>query len=53
MNFQYVLFQNMLRDAGFITQDEIDYNMQLVANSVRWLEADGVVVNDWLLENFN
>lgn len=35
-----------------ITQDEIDYNMDLVAVSVRWLESDGEAVNDWLMENF-
>lgn len=42
----------MLRDAGLLSQDEINYNMALVANSVRWLEDDGEIVNQWLMENF-
>lgn len=51
-NFQYVVYQNILRDAGLLSQDEIDYNMSLVAIAVRWLEEDGEIVNDWLAENF-
>lgn len=49
---QYVIYQNIVRDAGFISQDEIDYNMGQVANAVRWLERDGEVVIRWLMENF-
>lgn len=50
--FQYVVFLNILRDAGLISQDEIDYSMDQVENSVRWLERDGEVVNEWLMDNF-
>ncbi|KAG4077148.1 hypothetical protein HA402_016135 [Bradysia odoriphaga] len=49
----YVVFQNILRDAGLIQQEDIDYNMEVVAEAVRWLEAEGEVVNNWLLENFS
>lgn len=32
-------------------QEEIDYHMDIIADYVRWLETDGEVVNNWLLEN--
>lgn len=50
---QYRLFQNVLRDAGLMQQEEIDYNMEIIAESLRWLKTHGEVVNDWLLENFS
>ncbi|KAJ6641006.1 hypothetical protein Bhyg_05939, partial [Pseudolycoriella hygida] len=38
---RYVNLQNTLRDAGLLSQDEIDFFMSQVADSVKWLEADG------------
>lgn len=35
-----------------MVQGEIDFNMEQVAESREWLDTEGEVVNDWLLENF-
>ncbi|KAG4070271.1 hypothetical protein HA402_009834 [Bradysia odoriphaga] len=48
----FLTFQHILLDAGLIVQGEIDFNMEQVAESAKWIDTEGEVVNDWLLENF-
>ncbi|KAJ6633455.1 Aminopeptidase N [Pseudolycoriella hygida] len=47
----YLLLQNILLDAGLLVQEDIDFNMEIIADSIRWLEIEGVVVNNWLSQN--
>lgn len=50
--FQYVSFQNILLDAGLMIQGEFNFNMEVVAENVQWLDTEGEVVNTWLMDNF-
>ncbi|KAJ6633456.1 Aminopeptidase N [Pseudolycoriella hygida] len=49
---QFLNFQKILLDAGLMIQGEINFNMQQIAVSLQWLDTEGEVVSDWLLENF-
>jgi len=49
---RFLAIQNILLDAGLMVQEEIDFNMEQIAESARWLDNEGEIVNDWLLENF-
>lgn len=51
-NFQFLNFQLILLDAGWMIQGEINFNMAQIAESAKWLDTEGEVVNDWLMENF-
>ena len=49
--FQFLTFQNILLEAGLMIQGEINFNMAQIAESALWLNTEGEIVSDWLLEN--
>lgn len=51
-HLQFLTFQNILLDAGLMIQGEIDFNMEMIAESAEWLDGPGELVSNWLLENF-
>lgn len=51
--FQFIVFQNILIDAGLLEEYEAEFNLSLIENSVRWLNEQGDEISAWLEENFS
>jgi len=49
---RFIVFQNILIDAGVLDEEEAEFNLYVIETSVSWLNEQGEVINTWLEENF-